>query len=109
MLPQVHRLPAKEFPSLLRYGVRVHTDVVDIRYAKRMDTTRVGFIITKSVDKRATRRNRLKRVLSEQIRLTLGKRDPRIDAIFIMRKPISQDKRISEVITPLFQSIVHSI
>ena len=109
MLPQVHRLPAKDFPSLLRRGIRLHTDHVDIRYVHHTDSTRIGFVISKSVDKRATRRNRVKRVLSEQIRLILLKNEPHIDAIFLIRKPFPEDEHlVRDLITPLFLSMEHS-
>jgi len=109
MLPQVHRLPAVDFPFLNRRGIRLHTDYFDVRYVAHIDITRIGIVIPKSADKRATKRNRMKRVLSEQIRHVLKQFDPHIDAVFVVRKPFVQDAtEINEAIVTLFHSITQS-
>ena len=51
--------------------------------------TRFAFVVSTRVDKRATARNRMKRLLSEAIRLHMGKIQPGWDVVVIVN-----DKRM---------------
>lgn len=106
MLPSVHRLSAKAFPLVLQKGTRIHTDTVDVRYTKTAHPSHIGFVVGKSVDKRASRRNRMKRQLSETVRQMLKDRDPRVDAVFIVRKPLPQDHgRVARLVQDVVAAI----
>lgn len=52
------------------------------------DIFRIGFVITKKIDKRATRRNRLRRILSSEIEHA---RFSGYDILCILTKPIQQE------------------
>jgi ribonuclease P protein component len=104
MLPAANRLPKEEIPSLLRHGTRVRSDIIELVYKKTISTPRFAFIVSTKIDKRATARNRMRRVMSESVRHLLVK--PGLpDGIFIAKKNFAQlsqtdvEKIISELVT----------
>ena len=106
MLPTVHRLSAKEFPVVLQKGVRLHTEYIDVRYKKTAEPSHMGFIIGKAVDKRSSRRNRMKRQLSENVRLILKDHDPHTDAVFMVRKALPQDHtRVTAIVGKIMETL----
>lgn len=94
MLSLPNRLPKNDIPLLLRRGMHVRNDYIELVYKKRQIPDRVGddntisrfaFIVSTKIDKRATARNRMRRVLSESVRHLLATIQP-IDGIFIAKK-----------------------
>lgn len=91
MLPRSNRLPSFEIPTVMRYGKRVSGNGVTLIYLKRkMDsgsesgmTTRIAFIVSTKVDKRAVVRNRMRRVMSESVRHIMKTISPSVDGVFI--------------------------
>jgi ribonuclease P protein component len=84
MLPAANRLPKEEISPLLRHGTRIRSDIIEFIYKKTDSVPRFAFIVSASIDKRATARNRMRRTMSESVRHTL----PYItscDGIFIAR------------------------
>lgn len=86
MLKKLNRLPAKQrllhstFYKTPDFGLRVASN--------NLDVSRFGFIVKKSVDKRATVRNRARRVLRSCIEEMLaGIKDGR-DMLFSLEKGI---------------------
>ena len=89
MLPSSHRLPKEAVSDLMRSGMRVTTDELLLRYKKTSTGLRFAFVVSTKIDKRATRRNRMRRTLSESIRLLM----PRIltfDGVIVVRKNIAE-------------------
>ncbi len=76
MLKKENRLKAKAAFSATYNNKNVVSNEIIILYAGRLKTdkncpTRVGFVVSKKVHKRAVVRNKIKRLLRENIRLIL--------------------------------------
>ena len=76
MLKQVNRLKRKSAYIATYNNKNVVSDSLIILYAGKLKTdkncpTRVGFVVSKKVHKRATKRNRIKRLIRENLRLML--------------------------------------
>lgn len=85
MLPQDLRLPSVDIASLLRRGKRIHEGSVDFIYRKTDKGKRFAFIVSTRVDKRATARNRVKRLLREAVAAHLPHLQDGVDGIFVVR------------------------
>ncbi len=86
MLSAAHRLPKEEIPHLLRHGMRVRNETIELVYRKtNTDSRRFSFIVSTKIDKRATQRNRMRRTMSESVRHLLPTLSP-MDGIFIAKK-----------------------
>ena len=60
-----------------------------LRYKKTNEQPRFAFIVSVSIDKRATQRNRMRRLLSESVR-HLRPRIAQIDATLVARRTIGK-------------------
>lgn len=115
MLPKPNRLPSPDIKSVMRAGRRINGEGVSLIYRKRdgaNDTSRFAFVVPTSVDKRATARNRLKRLTRESVRLALPHLAPGWDGVFMIRKGLGDefavvDKKVRDVLqrAGLLQSI----
>ena len=85
MLSSDHRLPKEEISSVLRRGMHVRSDVIELVYKKTTGIPRFSFIVSTKIDKRATQRNRMRRTMSESVRHLLSTLPP-VDGIFIAKK-----------------------
>ncbi len=56
--------------------------------------SRFAFIVSKKVSTKATERNRIKRVLSESVRLLLPAIKPEVDGVFLGKRDIIGKKKI---------------
>ena len=106
MLKKENRLNAN-FAFNLTYKNRniVSTDIL-ILYAGRLKQdkncpTRVGFVVSKKVHKRATKRNRIKRLMRENIRLMFKNNEADIinqyQSLIFYAKDSILDKNIEEI------------
>lgn len=99
MLPSEYRIPRQEIALLLRRGLRVRGDGAELVYSIQntvygIPTPRFSFIVSTKVDKRATARNRIRRLMSEAVRLYLKTQNDSgqarmtddIDGIFVARR-----------------------
>ena len=75
MLAKKYRLKKdREFKKIYRLGRKIKEDFFVIRYLENnLPYSRFGFVIAKTVIKKATKRNLLKRKISEIIRLNQKK------------------------------------
>lgn len=89
MLPSSHRLPRNEVNRVLRHGYHIREDGVELVYKKVGTTQRFAFIVSKKIDKRATVRNRIRRMMSESVRHLLAGINP-CDAIIIAKADLSE-------------------
>jgi ribonuclease P protein component len=91
MLPSCYRLPAPNIPLVMRRGKRIIDELFQIIVQKNEeDVNRFAYIISTKIDKRATRRNRMKRLISESIYHLLPRLCGHNDYIFVARKDFSE-------------------
>lgn len=87
MLPKKHRLSLRtELKRLKKEGVLVQGKLfsLQVSQSKKEQPSRFGFIISSKIHKKAVRRNRAKRLLSEAI-VTLEIK-PGFDVVFLAKK-----------------------
>ncbi len=106
MLAKLHRLPAPRISHVLRYGTRVGNQLLQLSKEKGEIASRFAFIVSTKIDKRATRRNRIRRLLSESVRHQLPKIVPGLDCVFVVRKNFSdlQQTEVEKMVMELFQN-----
>ena len=75
MLPKDYRLKKRTaFAATYRTGKTLHADGVTIFIGKEKSNdfpTRIGFVVSKKIHKRAVKRNRIKRLMRESYRLLI--------------------------------------
>ncbi len=87
-LPKSHRLPKKSVELLFSKGKTVKNPFFFIRFLKNeFDHARVAAIISSKIFKRATDRNRLKRIIRQTVRENELYREP-FDAIVVATQNI---------------------
>lgn len=99
MLPKINRLTGKEDFDLVKEKGRKFQERCFgvIACENRKDVSRFGFIISSRISKKATIRNRTRRVLREAVRSFLPNLKPGYDVIFLGRREIL-DKSYQEVL-----------
>ena len=90
MLPNDYRLKKRAaFSATYRTGKTLHKDGVTVFIGKEKTNdypTRVGFVVSKKIHKRAVKRNRIKRLMRESYRLLIKEgavSDKYISLIFV--------------------------
>lgn len=87
MLPKEYRIPSPEIKRVMRRGVHAIKGAVVIISAKNnLAISRFAFIVPTKIDKRATVRNRMKRLLRERVRVLLPSLPAGRDVVIIARK-----------------------
>lgn len=92
MLPKANRLTSDyDFRRVRRQGRKIKTSLFDLYYLPRggpssLAVSRFGFVVSLKLDKRATRRNRLRRIFREEVRSLLPKIKKGFDCAFWVRK-----------------------
>lgn len=106
MLPQINRLPSSNLRQVMRNGKRVSSNFLDlIILQSKEQNSRFAFVVPVHIDRRATARNRVKRLLRESIQTFLPKIYRNIDAIFIAKSKqlVVQEQRIAQSVSELLQ------
>ena len=90
MLPKDYRLKKRTaFAATYRTGRTLHKDGITVFIGKEKNNdspTRVGFVVSKKIHKRAVKRNRIKRLMRESYRLLIKEgavSDKYISLIFV--------------------------
>lgn len=92
MLPKPNRLPSPEIKSVMRSGKRASTEGVQLVITQHtLPASRFAFVVPIGVDKRAVRRNRIRRLLRESVRLALPTIAPGWDGVFFVRKKLPDE------------------
>ncbi len=91
MLPKENRLTDDyDFRRVKRLGRSYHCPLFKLSVARRKleGPPRFGFVISTKIDKRATVRNRIKRLLREAVRAKLSRVPDGFDLVFVVRPKI---------------------
>tara|TARA_B100000035_G_scaffold315463_1_gene336570 strand:+ start:35325 stop:35657 length:333 start_codon:yes stop_codon:yes gene_type:complete len=79
-------LNADEYSSVFNFRKRLHTDHLYIHFApNQLDHYRIGFVISKKMEKMAVRRNYIKRTINEIVKISL-KKSFSADIVFRLKK-----------------------
>lgn len=113
MLSRTNRLPALDIPQVMKRGTRVVASGITLiyRFIPQGGTTlakaRFAFIISTKVDKRATVRNRMRRVLSESVRHQMSSLPIPLDGIFIGSKSLIglSQAQVEERVVDVFSKV----
>ena len=90
MLPKEYRLPLRtELHRVQKEGKVYHFPYFGLLLAKNnLNLSRFAFIVSNKIHKRATKRNRITRLLRESVRLLLPKIKPSFEVVFLVKKII---------------------
>jgi len=94
MLPKQNRLYLKtEFGRIQKRGRIIQGKLFSLLFLNQRLLTitqqpRFAFIVSKKIDKRAIKRNRVKRLLSEAVRLFLPQIRQGVEGVFLAKKEI---------------------
>lgn len=84
MLPKENRLKEKDVKRVLKDGQAFKEDFLILRIVKNnLNKTRFGFIVSKKLSKKATMRNKIRRRLSNLVKVKMKKLKKGVDGIFI--------------------------
>lgn len=106
MLKQNQRLKSKRAYIATYNNKNIVSNELIILYAGKIKTdkncpTRVGFVVSKKVHKRAVKRNRIKRLLRENIRIMLKNKElaelNNYQSLIFMAKEDISDKTFEEI------------
>jgi len=90
MLAKKYRLPLKtEFGRIKKQGRLYHSQSFSLLLAKQSGDSRFAFVVSKKIDKRAVKRNRVRRLLTESVRSLLPRLKSGMDVIFLAKKEIT--------------------
>jgi len=98
VLPKSHRLPLKsEFGRIKKEGRIINGPFFGLLVAKNhQNQSRFGLVVSTNVDKRSVVRHRIKRLLSEAVRVILNRIEPGWDFVFLGKKG-AEGKSFKEV------------
>lgn len=91
MLQKIYRLVGKnDFQDVLRNGKRDQGSFLGLFFLSNSDTvhTKTGFVVSNKISKKATVRNRIKRVLREVIRKNMSSIKEGFLLVFLAKKSI---------------------
>ncbi len=91
MLSRPHRLPASEIKNILRSKERFSSREFHIVFAKNnLTVSRFAVVVSNKIDKRATVRNRTKRLIRESARHLLPRLVRGRDVVIIAKKALGE-------------------
>ena len=87
MLPKEYRLKKRTaFSATYKTGLSFHKDGITLfcgKVKKDNYPTKVGFVVSKKIHKRAVKRNRIKRLLRESLRLYIKRMNNTLDTKYM--------------------------
>jgi len=107
MLPKINRLTKKrDFEKVFKKGKRFGKDFLVLKLKENnLKESRFGFIISRKISKRAVLRNKIKRRLSEIVKMELKKMKKGIDAALIVCPGLEKKnfREMEEILNKLFK------
>jgi len=107
MLPKNNRLTKKkDFEYVFKKGRSFKEDFLILKIVENhLGQIRFGFVVSQKISKKASLRNKIKRRISESVRLKIGKLKKRLDGILIALPEIEKRDfwKIDEIIEKLFK------
>lgn len=104
MLPKKYRLKKKiAFNATYKTGISFHKDGITVFCGKKKNNetpTKIGFVVSKKIHKRAVKRNRIKRLMRESVRLHIKKQenfDTKYMSIIFVASTRLLNKNFSEI------------
>lgn len=104
MLPSSNRLLRKDIPFVMKTGLRIRGVCMEIIYLANKSDTRFAVIVSTKIEKRATQRNRMKRLVHEALRDLLPHMKKGLYAIVLIRSRLPDSKK--EVHALLYTTLV---
>lgn len=98
MLSSFNRLSSTDIAPLLRTGTRVRGEYIDLTYRRQQTSLRFAVIVSAKVDKRATSRNRMKRLVREALQHVIPFLHDGISGIFVVRRHLPDTAKEVEVL-----------
>jgi len=82
----------KDFQKVIKKGEKIEKEFLVLKFYKNAleDITRIGFIVSQRVSKKAVLRNKIKRRLREIVKDSLSNLKPGYDIIFFTKKAIKE-------------------
>jgi len=98
MLRKQNRLRGKKFfEKIIKKGKRFWNDFLFLKVMKNdLKLVRVGLVISRKISKKAVERNKIKRQLSEVLRIKINKINSGYDLVFFAKKGI-KTRNFSEI------------
>lgn len=107
MLAKKHCLKRKkDFQKTIQRGRKIEKDFLVLKFFENsLKTTRIGFVVSRKVSKKAYLRNKIKRRLREIIKTNLPNLKPGHDLIFFTKKGIIKKsfREIKEVVEQILK------
>lgn len=107
MLPRINRLKSQgDFKRVFDLGYGTREGFLFLKVAKNdTDATRLGFLVSKSVARKATQRNRIKRLLREAAKENLGTIKKGLDIVMLVKGGLRKDDfpKIKELTLKIFR------
>lgn len=104
MLPKPHRIPSSDVRHVVQRGRRHDAEGISCRISRNdAGRFRLAIIISSKVDKRATRRNRTRRLVSESVHRLLPRLKTGHDVVFMpMRGFPDEQQVVDEMVKQVF-------
>lgn len=95
MLPKENRLKKrKDFENATKTGKILQSSLFGVAFVvKEVGPTRFGIVVSTKISKKASERNKVKRLLRDTIRERLSRASPGFDVVFLVKKKILVAKR----------------
>lgn len=104
MLPASHRLPSSDIGQVMRSGKRVSNNFLELFFVQsHTQISRFAFVVPIRVDRRATARNRVKRLLREAVQTLLPNIRGGIDAVIFAKSKllVAEEQKIAQSVDEL--------
>jgi len=82
----------KDFQKVIKQGKKIEKEFLVLKFSENIlkDVSRIGFIVSQKISKKAYLRNKIKRRLREIIKDNLDNLKPGYDLIFFTKKAIKE-------------------